>query len=184
MIVRRKDSRTLILDWASGVRCALGAGTLLCRSPGEKAFRSFPGQDSMWTPEAGLRICRLRTCGRDIFCVEAENLRLLFAPSPCENPGSAGGRERGDILVLSLGQSREDTLEARELCAALSPRIILPLEEPGEGQNLADFLHLFPEKTEELQLLRVTQEDLACQMRVARICGVRGQNGHPAECFR
>ena len=111
-----------------------------------------------------------------IHCLDAEGMHVVHLGDLGHVPDAELARKIGpvDILMIPVGGFYTiDAAAAREVCTLLAPRIILPMhyrtrynaDWPITGPE--DFLSLFPQKAEELNLLRVVKEDLACQMRLA-----------------
>ncbi|MBQ8160571.1 MAG: MBL fold metallo-hydrolase [Clostridia bacterium] len=113
-----------------------------------------------------------------IHILEAEGLRVVHLGDlghlPDEKLTQAIGQ--ADILMVPVGGFFTiDALQAREICTMLKARVIIPMHYRTQYNaswpitELDGFLTLFPDGGEEVDLLRVTREDLSCQMHVAVI---------------
>ena len=111
-----------------------------------------------------------------IHCLDAEGMHVVHLGDLGHVLSEDQAEQIGpvDILMIPVGGYYTiDAAQAREVCTVLAPRIILPMHYKTEYNRdwpiagPEPFLELFPGKAEELDLLRVVREDLACQMHVA-----------------
>ena len=115
-----------------------------------------------------------------IFLLEADGLRLAHLGDLGHLPDEDLAEKLGapDVLMIPVGgHFTVDAAQAAEICRMLNPRIILPMHYRTAVNAswpiapVEDFLRLIEkqtgEKAETLSVLRITKEDLSCQMRVA-----------------
>lgn len=84
--------------------------------------------------------------------------------------GAAVALGSADIVMLPVGgYYTMDANMAKQVADVLHARVILPMHYKTEANAswpiapVTDFLRLYPEKAEELPLLRVSAGDLSCQ---------------------
>ena len=108
--------------------------------------------------------------------VEAEGLRVAHLGDLGHLPDENLCRELGHIDVMMIpvgGHFTIDAAQAVKVCEMLKPRVVIPMHYRtayNAGWPIApvkDFLALMPGDAEELDLLRVTREDLECQPKLA-----------------
>ena len=152
-----------VQGWTKAVREA-GEHTL---TPGVKVscFRTF--HDSTGGSQRGDNL---------VSVVEAEGLRVAHLGDLGHLPDEDLCRALGRIDVLLIpvgGHFTIDAAQAAEVCRMLKPGVVIPMHYRtayNAGWPIApveDFLALMPERAEELDLLRVTKEDMECQPKLA-----------------
>ena len=111
-----------------------------------------------------------------IFVIEADGLRIAHLGDLGHALDEDTVRKIGhvDILMVPVGgHFTIDAAQAHEICQQLNPRVILPMHyrtATTAGWPIApvdDFLQFYPGQWERVPELRITKEDLPCQMKVA-----------------
>ncbi len=110
-----------------------------------------------------------------LFCLKAEGLTVMHLGDlghmlTTEQRLLLGS---ADIVMLPVGgYYTMDANMAKQVADVLHARVILPMHYKTEANaswpiaSVTDFLRLYPEKAEELPLLRVSAGDLSCQPRL------------------
>ena len=137
-------------------------------------------------PLPGVRVTAVEACHDDqggalrgktlLFLIEAEGLRIVHLGDLGHllTPDQVKTLQSPDVLLVPVGgHFTIDAPTALKVCEQLHPRTVVPMHyrtEYNAGwpiQPLSAFLDLYPARAETLQLLRVTEADVACQPKLA-----------------
>ncbi len=118
-----------------------------------------------------------------LFLIEAEGLRIAHLGDLGHKltQEQTAALKNPDVLLIPVGgHFTIDAATAVEVCDQLQPRTVIPMHYRTEYnadwpiQPVDAFLELYPARAETVKLLRVTEEDTACQPKLAVLERVDG----------